>query len=160
MLSGAAGTALIALLAVGAAMLLTSGPLWMTLAGLVAALIGMVLAVVALARLRGAPRKGTVILTSIIALIIGLWSLVGGGARLLFWDQVESYDACMSSSVTISGTASCQQELEDDLRESILPGAGSGGADDSGAAATADPADEASATAGTESTGDEPSASS
>ena len=48
MLSGPAGTALIALLAVGAAMLLSSGPLWMTLAGLVAAVAGMILAVVAL----------------------------------------------------------------------------------------------------------------
>lgn len=121
-LSGPAGTALIALLAVGAAMLLSSGPLWMTLAGLVAAVAGMILAVVALARIRRAPRKATIIMTSVIALVIGLWSLIGGGARLLFWDQVSAYDTCMSSSVTIAGTSSCQQELEDGLREAILPG--------------------------------------
>lgn len=128
MISGPAGTALIALLAVGAAMMLTSGPLWMTLAGLVAAVIGLILAVVALARIRRAPRKGTVILTSIIALVIGLWSLLGGGARLLFWDQVSAYDTCVSTSVTIAGTSSCQQELEDGLRESILPGSIQNGA--------------------------------
>ncbi|MCY1682886.1 MULTISPECIES: hypothetical protein [Kocuria] len=121
-LSGPAGTALIALLAVGAAMLLSSGPLWMTLAGLVAAVAGMILAVVALARIRRAPRKATIIMTSVIALVIGLWSLIGGGARLLFWDQVSAYDTCISSSVTIAGTSSCQQELEDGLREAILPG--------------------------------------
>ena len=61
-------------------------------------------------------------MTSVIALVIGLWSLIGGGARLLFWDQVSAYDTCMSSSVTIAGTSSCQQELEDGLREAILPG--------------------------------------
>lgn len=126
-LSGPAGTALIALLAVGAAMLLSSGPLWMTLAGIVAAVIGMVLAVVALTRLRRAPRKGTIIMTSVIALVIGLWSLLGGGARLLFWDQVAAYDTCMSTSVTIAGTSSCQQELEDGLREAILPGSAQDG---------------------------------
>ena len=88
----------------------------------------LILAVVALARIRRAPRKGTVILTSIIALVIGLWSLLGGGARLLFWDQVSAYDTCVSTSVTIAGTSSCQQELEDGLRESILPGSVQDGA--------------------------------
>lgn len=127
-LKGPAGTALVALLAVGAAMLLSSGPLWMTLAGLVAALFGIVLAVIALARIGRAPRKATIVLTAVVALLIGLWSLVGGGARLLFWDQVAAYETCMSSSVTIAGTSSCQQDLEDSLRDAILPGSG----DDSG----------------------------
>lgn len=170
-LSGAAGTALIALLAVGAAMFLTTGPLWMTLAGLVAALFGMALAVVALTRLRRAPRKGTVILTSIIALVIGLWSLVGGGARLVFWEQWSAYDTCMSTSVTISGTASCQQELEDGLRGAILPGPASDdgpGSEPSTApadtAGSSDPADDTGSSAPAAPTGggqvsDEPSAS-
>lgn len=121
-LRGPIGAAFVALLAVGCAMLTVSGPLWLTLAGVVAALFGIVMAIVALARIRRAPRKGLVVLTAVIAILIGLSCLVGGGVRLALWDQVSAYETCVSDSVTISGSASCQQDLEQELRDALLPG--------------------------------------
>lgn len=124
-LRGPIGAAFVALLAVGCSMLMVSGPLWLTLAGLVAALFGLVMAVVALTRIRRAPRKGMIVLTAVIAILIGLSCLVAGGVRLALWEQVSAYETCLSDSVTISGTASCQQDLEQQLRETLLPGAAS-----------------------------------
>lgn len=121
-LRGPIGAAFVALLAVGLAMLMVSGPLWLTLAGLVAALFGIVMAVVALVRIRRAPRKPMIVLTAVLAILIGLSCLVGGGVRLALWGQVSAYDTCVSDSVTISGTASCQQDLEQELRDTLLPG--------------------------------------
>lgn len=121
-LGGPIGAAFVALLAVGCSMLMVSGPLWLTLAGLVAALFGLVMAVVALARIRRAPRRAMIVLTAVIAILIGLSCLAAGGVRLALWEQVSAYETCLSDSVTISGTASCQQDLEQELRDTLLPG--------------------------------------
>lgn len=121
-LRGPIGAAFVALLAVGLAIIMVSGPLWLTLAGLVAALFGIVMAIVALIRIRRAPRKPMIILTAVLAILIGLSCLVGGGVRLALWGQISAYDTCVTDSVTISGAASCQQDLEQELRDTLLPG--------------------------------------
>lgn len=103
-------------------MFMTSGPLWMTVAGLVAGVAGIFFAVVALVRLRVAERRAVIVFSALVAMAVAGFGLVTGGVRLAFWDTVSTYERCMTDSVTISGQAGCQQKMEDNLQGILLPG--------------------------------------
>lgn len=118
------GTALLSLGAAGAAMFMTSGPLWMTVAGVVSGVAALVFAVMALLRLRRANRRTLILISTMVAVVVAGFALLTGGVRLAFWDTVSSYEQCVAQSVTISGQASCQESMEDDLRGLLLPGLG------------------------------------
>ncbi|ROZ61925.1 hypothetical protein EDL96_11605 [Kocuria soli] len=115
-------TALLALFAAGASMFMTSGPLWMTVAGMVAGVAGIFFAVVALVRLRLAERRAVIVFSALVAMAVAGFGLVTGGVRLAFWDTVSTYERCMTDSVTISGQAGCQQDMENNLEGILLPG--------------------------------------
>ncbi|WP_181954210.1 hypothetical protein [Kocuria coralli] len=116
------GRALLALIAAGAAMLMTSGPLWLTVAGMVAGLAALVFAISAVIHLRKAQRRGLILFSALIAVTVAGFALVSGGVRLAFWDTVSAYETCAAQSVTISGEAACREQMEDGLRGVILPG--------------------------------------
>lgn len=118
------GMALLALCSAGAAMLMTSGPLWMTVAGVVCGVAAMVFAVVALIRIRTANRRPLILFSTLVAVAVAGFALLSGGVRLAFWDTVSAYEQCTTQSVTISGEAACQETMEEDLRGLLLPGLG------------------------------------
>lgn len=114
--------ALLSLGAAGAAMFMTSGPLWMTVAGVVSGVAAMVFSVMALLGLRHARRRVLILVSTMVAVAVAGFALLTGGVRLAFWDTVSGYERCVSQSVTISGQAACQESMEDDLRGLLLPG--------------------------------------
>lgn len=116
------GMALLSLGAAGAAMFMTSGPLWMTVAGVVSGVAAMVFSVMALLGLRHARRRVLILVSTMVAVAVAGFALLTGGVRLAFWDTVSGYERCVSQSVTISGQAACQESMEDDLRGLLLPG--------------------------------------
>lgn len=118
------GTALLSLGAAGAAMFMTSGPLWMTVAGVVCGVAALVFAVMALLRMRRAHRRTLILISTMVAVVVAGFALLTGGVRLVFWDTVSGYEQCVAQSVTISGQAACQESMEDDLRGLLLPGLG------------------------------------
>lgn len=112
-------------------MLVGSGLLWLTVAGLAAAAAGLGLGIAALARSRGADRRALLVVSAVAAIVLGLLGLLTGGARLALWPVAEAYQQCVSSTLTLSGTAQCQQELEDGIW-SYLSGGPEASADSSG----------------------------
>ncbi|MDO5617579.1 hypothetical protein [Kocuria sp.] len=118
------GLALLALGAAGVSMFMTSGPLWMTVAGVVSGVAALVFSVMAILGLRRANRRTLILISTLVAMVVAGFSLITGGVRLAFWDTVSGYEQCVAQSVTISGQAACQEKMEDDLRGLLLPGLG------------------------------------
>lgn len=116
------GTALLALGAAGACMLMTSGPLWLTIAGMVSGVAALVFSVMALIQIRRAEKRTLILISVVVAVAVAGFGLLSGGVRLAFWNTVTAYESCVSQSVTISGQAACQEEMEDGLRGVLLPG--------------------------------------
>lgn len=113
------------------ALVLVGSGLWLTVAGLVAAAVGLGLGITALLRSRGAGRRTLLVVSAVAAIVLGLLSLITGGARLALWPVAEAYQECVSSTLTLSGTAQCQQQLEDGIW-SYLSGGPEASADSSG----------------------------
>ncbi|MDO4255185.1 MAG: hypothetical protein Q4C81_08600 [Kocuria sp.] len=116
------GMALSALGTAGLAMFMTSGPLWMTIIGMVSGVASLVCTGMALLGLRQSQRRMLIVLSTLVAVILAGFAVLTGSVRLLFWDTVSGYEQCMSSSVTISGEAACQEQMEENLRGVLLPG--------------------------------------
>ncbi|MFF0944223.1 hypothetical protein ACFYE2_08345 [Kocuria sp. CPCC 205300] len=126
-------TAGAALVCAAVALVLVGSGLWLTVAGIVAAAAGLGLGIAALVRSRGTSRRRLLVVSAVAAIVLGLLSLVTGGARLALWPVAEAYQQCVSSTLTLSGTAQCQQELEDGIW-SYLSGGPEASADSSGPA--------------------------
>lgn len=107
------------------ALALVGSGLWATVAGVVAGAAGLGLGVAALVRSRGTGRRGLLVACAVAAIVLGVLSLVTGGARLALWPVAEAYEQCVSSTLTISGTARCQQELEEGVWNYLSGGPGS-----------------------------------
>ena len=111
-----------ALVCAAVALVLVGSALWPTVAGVALAVLGIGLGVAALVRSRGTGRRRLLVLSAVAAIVLGALSLLTGGARLALWPVAEAYQECGAGTLTLSGAAQCQQELEDGLREAILPG--------------------------------------
>ncbi|WP_224764936.1 hypothetical protein, partial [Kocuria rhizophila] len=92
-----------------------SGDVWATVLGIVLAVAGAVLGVVALARLRGSAVRPLVISLSVIAILWGTLNAFGGGSRLLVWPASEAFQECTDRALTLSSTSQCQQQLTDNV---------------------------------------------
>ncbi|MGX5358571.1 hypothetical protein [Kocuria sp. KH4] len=123
-------TAGAALVCAAVALVLVGSGLWPTVGGLVAAAAGLGLGIAALARSRGAGRRALLVVSAVAAIVLGALGLATGGARLLLWPVAEAYQQCVSSTLTLSGTAQCQQQLEDGIWSYLSgdPGASGGAA--------------------------------
>lgn len=106
------------------ALVLVGSGLWATVAGVVAGAAGLGLGVAALLRSRGTGRRRLVVASAVAAIVLGVLSLATGGARLALWPVAEAYEQCVSSTLTISGTAQCQQQLEDGIWDYLSGGSG------------------------------------
>lgn len=97
------------------ALVLVGSGLWVTVAGVVVAAAGLGLGIAGLLRSRGISRRGMLVTSAVAAIVLGLLGLLTGGARLALWPVAGAYEQCVSSTVTLSGTARCQQELEESI---------------------------------------------
>lgn len=93
----------------------------MTVLGTACGVVALVFAVMALVGIGRSRRRTAVIVSVVAAVILTGFSLLTGGIRLAFWDPVSEHEQCVADSVTISGEAACQKNLEEKLRESLLP---------------------------------------
>lgn len=112
------------LVCAAAALVLVGSSLWVTVAGLVVAAAGLGLGIAGLVRSRGTSRRGLLVTTAVAAVVLGLLGLLAGGARLALWPVAGAYEQCVSSTVTLSGAARCQQELEESIRGYLSGNAG------------------------------------
>ncbi len=87
-------------------------PLPWTLAGLPAAIMAGVFAVVVLFRSRGNQAPGLLILTSLGLMVAGFLATMFA-AEALFYREFSAYETCQSEAITVSSTAACQKNLED-----------------------------------------------
>lgn len=110
---------------------LVGAAFWPTVAGTAAAALAVGLGVAALVRSAGTGRRTLLVVGAVAVLVLGGTSLLTGAARLALWPVAEAYDRCVSSTLTISGGARCQQQLEEDVW-SYLSGEGTA-AESSGA---------------------------
>lgn len=117
-------TAGIALMCAAVALLLAGSGLWPTVAGVVAAAAAVGLGITALVRSRGAGGRGLLVVSGVAAIVLGVVALVTGGARLALWPVVQDYEQCLSSTLTLSGEAECQQQLEDAIWDYFSGGSG------------------------------------
>ena len=92
-----------------------SGDVWATVLGIVLAVAGVVLGIVALSRLRGSAVRALVISLSVIAILWGTLNAFGGGSRLLVWPASEAFQECTDRALTLSSTSQCQQQLTDNV---------------------------------------------
>jgi hypothetical protein len=110
------------------ALALVGSTLWLTVAGLAAAVLGTALGIAALVRSGGTAPRRLVVAGGVVAILLGGLSLLTGGARLALWPVAEAYERCVSRTLTLSGTARCQQQLEDGIWSYFSGGPGSAGA--------------------------------
>lgn len=152
---------------------LVMGGIWSTAAGVLAAVTGTVLALVALVRSRGTTSRGVVTALAILAIAWGVLNAVGGGTRLVVWPASEAFQQCTENALTLSSTERCEQQLTDNVwhhfsgtplqtgfpQDSASPTAGPNASP--GADASADPSARttSSATPGSDPTTASPSAS-
>ncbi|MBO4144303.1 hypothetical protein QWJ06_04005 [Kocuria rhizophila] len=92
-----------------------SGDVWATVLGIVLAVAGVVLGIVALSQLRGSAVRALVISLSVIAILWGTLNAFGGGSRLLVWPASEAFQECTDRALTLSSTSQCQQQLTDNV---------------------------------------------
>lgn len=97
------------------ALVLVASGLWSTVAGVVLAALGIGLGIAALVRSRGTDQRRLLVVSAVAAIVLGALSLLTGGARLALWPVAEAYQECVAGTLTLSGAAQCQQELEDDI---------------------------------------------
>lgn len=133
------------------ALVLTASGLWATVAGVVSAAVGLGLGVAALVRSRGTGRRALLVAGAVAAIVLSTLALVTGAARLALWPVAEAYQECLSGTLTISGTAQCQQELEDGIWSYLSGSAASDGATGSPAASTSNASTERERTTATSS---------
>lgn len=94
---------------------LVTGHVWSTAVGLVLALAGLVLGIVALATSRKVESRFLITFLAILAIVWGAINAFGGGSRLIVWPASEIYQDCVDSALTISSSSHCQQQLEDNI---------------------------------------------
>lgn len=128
-------------------MLVGSG-LWPTVAGVVLAAAGLGLGVTALVRSRGTDKRRLLVVSAVAAIVLGTLSLATGAARLALWPVAEAYQQCIDDTLTISGTAQCQQELEEGVWSYLSGGSGEAASDDALGASTASTSNASGAPAG------------
>ncbi|MFI7743021.1 hypothetical protein [Kocuria rhizosphaericola] len=104
-----------ALVCAAVALVLVGAGLWPTVAGVVLAAVGIGLGIAALVRSRGSDKRLLLVLSAVAAIVLGTLSLLTGGARLALWPVAEAYQECVAGTLTLSGQAQCQQELEDGI---------------------------------------------
>jgi len=97
------------------ATVLVGSGLWFTVAGLVAAAAAVVLGITAIVRSGGLSPRRSLVAAGTAALVLGAFDLVTGGTRLALWPVAEAYEQCVSSTLTLSGGARCQEQLEDGI---------------------------------------------
>ncbi|MFE7631929.1 hypothetical protein [Kocuria sp. NPDC057446] len=131
------------------ALVLVGSDLWPTVAGVVLAALGLGLGIAALVRSRGSGRRRLLVLSAVAAIVLGTLSLLTGGARLALWPVAEAYQECVAGTLTLSGAAQCQQELEDGIWSYLSGGPGAAASEDAAdvSAASTSNASEGSATA-------------
>lgn len=122
--AAATRTAGVALMCAAVALVLADSGLWPTVAGVVAAAAGVGLGITALVRSRGAGARGLLVVSGVAAIVLGTVALVTGGARLALWPVAQDYEQCLSSTLTLSGAAECQQQLEDAIWDYLSGGSG------------------------------------
>lgn len=118
------------------ALVLVGSGLWPTVAGVVLAAAGIGLGITALVRSRGTDQRRLLVVSAVAAIVLGTLSLLTGGARLALWPVAEAYQECVAGTLTLSGAAQCQQELEDGIW-SYLSGGPAAPASDAAGASTA-----------------------
>ncbi len=127
-------------------LVLVGAGLWPTVAGVVLAAAGIGLGIAALVRSRGTDRRRLLVLSAVAAIVLGALSLLAGGARLALWPVAEAYQECVAGTLTLSGAAQCQQELEDGIWSYLSGGPAAPASEGAGASAastsnaSADPA--------------------
>lgn len=134
--AAATRTAGAALVCSALALVLVGAGLWATVAGLAAAAAGLGLGVAALVRSRRADRRALLVVSAVAAILLGALGLLTGGARLALWPVAESYQRCVSSTLTLSGAAQCQQQLEDGIWDYLSGRSGAPASGEAPAAST------------------------
>lgn len=141
-----------ALVCAAVALVLVGSALWPTVAGVALAVLGIGLGVAALVRSRGTGTRRLLVLSAVAAIVLGALSLLTGGARLALWPVAEAYQECVAGTLTLSGAAQCQQELEDGIWSYLSGGLAAPASEDAAGASAASTsnasADPVSATAG------------
>lgn len=130
------------------ALVLVGSGLWPTVAGVVLAALGIGLGIAALARSRGTGRRRLLVVSAVAAIVLGTLGLLTGGARLALWPVAEAYQECVAGTLTLSGAAQCQQQLEDGIWSYLSGGPGAASEDDAAGASAASTSN-ASTAAGT-----------
>ncbi|MFI7481479.1 hypothetical protein ACH9EU_03585 [Kocuria sp. M1R5S2] len=97
------------------ALLLVGSGLWTTVAGVVAAAAGLGLGIAGLVRSRRTTRRGLLAVSAVAAIVLGTAGLLTGGARLALWPVTTAYEQCVAGTLTLSGTARCQAQLEEEI---------------------------------------------
>lgn len=94
---------------------LVVGDVWSTVAGLVLAIAGIVLGIIALARSRGSSSRVLITVLAVLAIVWGVINALGGGTRLLVWPATQVYQECTERALTLSSTSRCEQQLNDNV---------------------------------------------
>ncbi len=94
---------------------LVVGDVWSTVAGLVLAIAGIVLGIIALARSRGSSSRVPITVLAVLAIVWGVINALGGGTRLLVWPATQVYQECTERALTLSSTSRCEQQLNDNV---------------------------------------------
>lgn len=94
---------------------LVVGDVWSTVAGLVLAIAGIVLGIIALARSRGSSSRVLITVLAVLAIVWGVINALGGGTRLLVWPATQVYQECTERALTLSSTSRCEQQLSDNV---------------------------------------------
>lgn len=120
------------------------------MAGVLLAAVGLGLGIAALVRSRGTGKRRLLVVSAVAAIVLGTLSLLTGGARLALWPVAEAYQQCLADTLTLSGTAQCQQELEDGVWDYLSGGSGEPASDDAAEASTASTSNASAAREGPE----------
>ncbi|MFF0989174.1 hypothetical protein [Kocuria nitroreducens] len=118
------------------ALVLVGSTLWPTVAGVVLAALGIGLGIAALVRSRGTGRRRLLVVSAVAAIVLGALSLLTGGARLALWPVAQAYQECVAGTLTLSGAAQCQQELEDGIWNYLSGGPAAAASEDDAAGAS------------------------
>lgn len=94
---------------------LVTGHVWSTAVGVIMALAGLVLGIVALSTSRKVQSRFLITFLAILAIVWGAFNAVGGGARLAVWPASQVYQECLDSALTLSSTSHCQRQLTDNI---------------------------------------------
>lgn len=94
---------------------LVTGHVWSTAVGVIMALAGVVLGIVALSTSRKVQSRFFITFLAILAIVWGAFNAFGGGARLAVWPASQVYQECVDSALTLSSTSHCQRQLTDNI---------------------------------------------